>query len=129
MYGYRDHCIRKDYQTFPQFYCPYFMYQLSCPYSAYRQRIEEYPVHHHKRPKNPPPSNIPQMPATAGPIEPSTISPCAYKYSYFWLKNGESFWAYIVNVGKRSISGWKYTEGRWKQFGLHLAQIKNFTCS
>lgn len=129
MHGYRDHCIRNPYPTAPQFYCPYSMCQFQCPYLGYRQKIEEYPVHFHKRPVNPPPGAVPNEPAAAVPIEPSTLTPCAFKYTYLWLKNGESFWAYITSVGKKSVSGWKYTKNRWKQFGTRLTQIKKFTCS
>lgn len=128
MHGYRDHCIKKDYQSVYQFYCPYFMYLRSFPCFAYRQKLEEYPAYHQKRPKNPPPSYIPEPPAAVSPTDISAISPCAHKYTYLWLKNGESFWAYIVFTGRRSISGWRYTGSRWKQFGLHLEQIKNFIC-
>lgn len=129
MHGYRDHCIRNPYPTAPQFYCPYSIYQFPCPYCGYRQKVEEYPAHFHKRPANPPPSYVPNLPATAGPIEPGTLSSCAFKYTYLWLKNGESFWVYITSAGKKSVSGWRYIKGRWKQFGTRLAQIKNFTCS
>lgn len=129
MHGYRDHCIRKYYPTAHQFYCPFFTHILSCPCFAYRQKLEEYPAHHQKRPQNPLPGYIPKLPAAVRPIDISTISPCAHKYTYLWLKNGESFWAYIVYVGKRAVSGWRNIGGRWKQFGLHLKQIKNFICT
>jgi hypothetical protein len=127
MHGYRDHCIRKAYPSI-SLYCPYYIYQLLCPYCGYRQKVEEYPAHHHKRPQNPPPNYIPNVPTLVISIESSAMSPCVHKYTYLWLKNGESFWAYIVYVGKRAVSGWKYKGGRWVQFNLHLKQIKNFTC-
>jgi hypothetical protein len=105
------------------------MYQLLCPYCGYRQKAEEYPAYHHKRPQNPPPNYIPKMPTLVNSIEYSVISPCIHKYTYLWLKNGESFWAYIVYAGKKAVAGWRYTKGRWIHFGLHLSRIKNFTCS
>lgn len=128
MHGYRDHCIRTTYPA-PPFYCPYSMSQLICPYLESRQKVEEYPAKHQERPKNPPPDYTPMMPTSTGSIESSAIFPCTFRYTYLWLKNGESFWSYIAYVGKRAISGWKYKKGRWVQFGLHLRQIKNFTCS
>lgn len=127
MHGYRDHCIRKSYSS-PIFYCPYSMNQFLCPYCRYRQRVEEYPAQHHKRPTNPPPNYIPNLSNATSTITPAAITPCAHKYTYLWLKNGESFWAYIVYVGKRAVAGWRYTKDRWIHFALNLRQIKNFTC-
>lgn len=127
MHGYRDHCIRKAYSSSP-FYCPYSMYQILCPYCGYRQKAEEYPAHHQKRPQNPPPNYIPKLPTSVSSIESSVIYPCIHKYTYLWLKNGESFWAYIIYVGKRAVFGWRYKGGRWVQFHSHLRRIKNFTC-
>lgn len=128
MHGYRDHCIRMVCPPMP-LYCPYYMYQFPYQYYRYRQKSEEYPAYHHKRPQNPPPNYIPKVPASVNLVEASMISPCNRKYTYLWLKNGESFWSYIVYTGKRGVLGWKYTEGRWKQFHLRLKEIKNFTCT
>lgn len=128
MHGYRDHSLRKAYSSKPTYYsCP--MYQLLSSYYGYRQKAEEYPAYHHKQPKNPPPNYTPKIPTSVSSIEYNIISPCVYKYTYLWLKNGESFWSYIVYVGKRAVSGWRYKRGRWIHFSSHLKQIKNFTCS
>lgn len=129
MHGYRDHCIRSAYPRAPQLYCPYSVYEVPCPFCEYRQKVEEYPAHFHKRPTNPPPIYIPKPPTPARPISTITLTPCAYKYTYLWLRNKEGFWAYIVTIGKKSISGWRYTGNRWKQFNSRFKDIINFTCS
>lgn len=132
MYGYRDHCFRSMPAAL-QFYCPYSLNQFQYPYLMYRQKVEEYPAHFQKRPQTPPPSYIPNQanaitPST-GIAQPSDLTPCVLKYTYLWLKNGDSYWAYIASVGRRALSGWRYKGGRWRQFGLNLRQLKSFYCS
>lgn len=45
---------------------------------------------------------------------------CVNRFSYIWLENGQSFWAYLVYVGKTSASGWRYRGGKWAYFGVDL---------
>lgn len=83
-------------------------------------------------PKTPPPdmtpqlSDAPDVDLTA--VDPGAIAPCVYRFSYIWLKNGQSFWAYLVYVGKKSASGWRYKRKRWVYFGVDLKEIKSFIC-
>ena len=131
MYGYRDHCVRASY---PTLYCPYSEYPIPCPFcNQYRPKAEEYQLQQEQPPKNPPPSYTPKLSDLPNPnltkVESGAISPCIYRYTYLWLKNGESYWSYIVRIGNTSLSGWRYIGGRWISFTLDLKDLRNFVCS
>lgn len=84
-------------------------------------------------PSGPPPSFIPpQSQAQGGPsvfaVDPGAIRPCVYRYVYIRLNTGESFWAWLVFVGRRSAAGWRWTGFRWIYFGVDLRNISSFTC-
>lgn len=133
MYGYRDHCVRVSYSS-PVFYCPYSVYRLQCPFNnEYRPKAEEYQTQQQGPPKNPPPTYTPKLSDLPTPnlttVSFGELSPCIFRMTYLWLKNGESFWSYIVRVGRTSISGWRYVGGQWLSFSLDLKEIKNFICS
>lgn len=88
-------------------------------------------------PSGPPPSAKPsknqaQVQSYAGmstkAIESGAIRPCKYRYVYIWLTNGMSFWAWLTYVGKKSVSGWRWTGYRWVYFGIDLRRIDSFVC-
>lgn len=114
-------------------YCPYAAAQFQCPYRAfYWQGYEDYQRLPQGAPTAPPPNFTPQLASTSGQslkaVDPGAIKPCVYTFSYIWLRNGQSFWAYLIYVGKTSASGWRYRNGRWQYFGIDLKEIKSFTC-
>lgn len=61
-------------------------------------------------------------------VDSGAIRFCRYKYTYIWETNGRSYWAYITFVGRRSISGYRWTGRRWVYFGLDLRRIESFVC-
>ena len=61
-------------------------------------------------------------------IDPGAIRPCKYRYVYIWLTNGTSFWAWLTYVGKKSVSGFKWTGDKWVYFGTDLRRIDSFIC-
>lgn len=85
-------------------------------------------------PKTPPPDMAPQISDAPDvglkAVDPGAIKPCVYRFSYIWLENGKSFWAYLVYVGKKSASGWRWNpkRRRWVYFGIDLDEIKSFIC-
>ncbi|SHI00794.1 hypothetical protein [Clostridium grantii] len=83
-------------------------------------------------PKTPPPDITPQLSdqpdVDLKAVDPGAIKPCVYRFSYIWPKRGKPFWAYLVYVGKKSVSGWKYYKNRWVYFGMDLKDIKSFIC-
>ncbi|MDP4181102.1 MAG: hypothetical protein Q8942_08430 [Bacillota bacterium] len=85
-------------------------------------------------PSGPPPSFLPQQAQaqTHAPgvfaIDPGAIRPCIFRYVYLWLNTGEQFWAWLVFVGRRSASGWRWTGFRWIYFGIDLRNIESFVC-
>lgn len=84
-------------------------------------------------PLSPPPSFTPSKPKNSNDIniksvDPGSIKFCKRKFTYLWLNNGNSFWAYITYVGKKSISGFRWFRYRWVYFGIDLRKIDGFTC-
>lgn len=61
-------------------------------------------------------------------VGPGSIRPCLFKFTYIWQTNGISYWAYITQVDRFSISGWRWRFGRWVYFGLDLRRIDSFVC-
>lgn len=83
-------------------------------------------------PSGPPPSVSPQL---AGPqgigvlaVDPGSIRRCRFRFVYLQLRNGREFWIWLTFVGRRSISGWRWTGYRWVYFGVDLRQIESFYC-
>ncbi len=113
--------------------CPYATQQFQCPFSTfYRKEVDGFQRQQQGPPKTPPPSYTPQLSSAPDvslmAVDPGAIAPCVNRFSYIWLKNGQSFWAYLVFVGKTSASGWRYRGKRWEYFGVDLKEIKSFTC-
>jgi hypothetical protein len=115
------------------YYCPHCMHQSQCLFgSDYRQDVEDHNRQKQGPPTSPPPDFTPQLPHTQGSIvkavDPGAIRPCVFRFSYIWLNNRQSFWAYLVFVGRTSAAGWRYQGRRWVYFGIDLRQIRSFTC-
>lgn len=120
-----------------------FMYPTVCPFyrQFYRQFQHSLGVSDtgglrqgNQPPSGPPPSVTPQQPLTAsgGPelyaVDPGSIRGCLYKYVYIWPKRGNSFWMWLVYVGRTSIAGWRWDGRRWFYFGMDLKDIQSFRC-
>jgi len=132
MHGYRDHSIRPSFHN-AEFYCPCSMC-FKCPFcSNYRQKVEEYPINQQQPPISTPPSYTPKISDTAQPglaaVEFGAITPCIFRMTYIWLKNGNSFWSYPVFINRATASGWRYENGSWIYFNVDLRDIKNFICT
>lgn len=79
-------------------------------------------------PIGPPPSTIPQQQFQTFAVDPGGIRGCLYRYTYIWLEGYQSFWFYPTFVGRRSISGYRWTGFRWVYFGIDLNRIESFQC-
>jgi len=92
-------------------------------------------------PKSPPPKYIPNKNAAGvqsfgpmgGNIETQAVSPrsirfCLYKYTYIWERSGRSYWTFLLNVDRRTASGFRWTGRRWVYFGVDLRRIDSFIC-
>jgi hypothetical protein len=66
--------------------------------------------------------------ATPYAVSPNSIRPWLYKYAYIWLRDGNSFWAWLTNVDRKSAAGWRWTGRRWVYWGTDLRRIDNFVC-
>lgn len=85
-------------------------------------------------PSSAPPNFVPPQPkmqqfgASPMAVDPGTIRPCVYKYVYIWPRRGHGFWAWITDVRRRSISGYRWSGNRWRYFGMDLREIRSFQC-
>nr|WP_243159191.1 hypothetical protein [Clostridium sporogenes] len=83
-------------------------------------------------PSTPPPNIPPTKPSKSGPnvkaVDPGSIRFCRYKFTYIWPSRGKPFWMWIVYVGNKSISGWKWTGYNWAYAGIDLNRIDSFQC-
>jgi len=61
-------------------------------------------------------------------VSPGSISFCLFKFTYIWERRGRSYWAYILNVDRRTVSGLRWFRGRWGFWGVDLRQIDSFIC-
>lgn len=88
------------------------------------------PVLQQGPPSGPPPGYTPSLPTGPGVyrVDPGALAPCLFKFTYLWLTNGDSFWAYLIFVGRTSAAGWRYQRNRWVYFGVDLDRIRSFTC-
>lgn len=92
-------------------------------------------------PKSPPPNYVPHKNDAAvqkmgfgqGGIETKAVSSgsirfCLFKYTYIWEISGRSYWAYLLNVDRRTVSGFRWFRRSWVYFGLDLRRIDSFVC-
>ena len=58
----------------------------------------------------------------------NSIKFCLYKFTYIWERNGRSYWAFLLNADRYSISGFRWLGRIWVYFGLNLRRIDSFYC-
>ncbi|WP_243154874.1 hypothetical protein [Clostridium thermarum] len=87
-----------------------------------------------QQPPSPPPNFTPQQPqaqqfgTTSFAVDQGAIQPCLFRFVYIWPRRGRGFWAWLVFVGRRSVSGFRWNMGSWRYFGMDLRQISSFQC-
>ena len=82
-------------------------------------------------PKSPPPNYAPQKNAagvqnlnvSSGGVSTKAVSPnsirfCLYKYTYIWEMNGRNYWTFLLNVDRRTASGFRWFRNSWVYWGL-----------
>lgn len=92
-------------------------------------------------PQSPPPNYIPSKKdngvqnfnkSSGGPetlaVSQNSIKFCLFKFTYIWEVNGRSYWTFLFNVDRRSISGFRWLGRNWVYFGLDLRRIDSFVC-
>lgn len=73
-------------------------------------------------------SQAQQFGATPLAVDPGAIRPCIYRFVYIWPRRGRGFWAWLVFVGPRSVSGFRWYRNNWRYFGMDLRNISSFQC-
>lgn len=92
-------------------------------------------------PKSPPPNYAPQKNAagvqnlnvSSGGVSTKAVSPnsirfCLYKYTYIWEMNGRNYWTFLLNVDRRTASGFRWFRNSWVYWGIDLRRIDSFIC-
>ncbi|MDX8363627.1 hypothetical protein [Cytobacillus sp. IB215665] len=83
----------------------------------------------HHAPSAPPPSFVPQQhQPDLQAIDPRALVRCLYRYTYIWLRGRRSFWFYPTFIGRKSVSGYRWTGVRWVYFGIDAQRIISFQC-
>lgn len=92
-------------------------------------------------PKSPPPNYTPQKSSpgvqtfSASPqgvgtyaVSPGSIRFCLYKYTYIWERNGRNYWVFLLNIDRRTASGFRWFRNTWVYWGIDLRRIDSFIC-
>ncbi len=91
--------------------------------------------------KSPPPNYIPNknsagvqsLSSIEDGIETKAVSSnsirfCIYKFTYIWERNGRNYWAFLLNVDRHSVSGFRWHGKNWVYWGIDLRRIDSFIC-
>lgn len=61
-------------------------------------------------------------------VSQNSIRFCLFQFTYIWERNGRSYWTFLLNVDRVSVSGLRWFNRRWVFFGLDLRKIDSFIC-
>lgn len=61
-------------------------------------------------------------------VSPGSISFCLFRFTYIWERSGRAYWAYLIRVDRRSVSGFRWLGRSWAFFGVDLRRIDSFIC-
>jgi len=80
-------------------------------------------------PRTPPPDYVPARARASRAVDPGAISGCLNSFMYVWLTNGQAFWMFPTFVGRRSISGFRWSRFGWVYTGFDLRLVESFFCA
>lgn len=78
-------------------------------------------------PTGPPPTFTPKQAPQTFAVDQGSIQGCLFRFTYIWLRRN-AFWFFPVHIGRRSISGFRWSGFRWTYFGIDLRHIQSFQC-
>lgn len=94
------------------------------PFSGPSQDIAQINI----APPSGPPPFIPPRPITPFRVDANIIRNCMRRFTYIWLDNGNEFWMFPIQLGRNSISGFRWGRFGWTFFGVSLDRISSFAC-
>ena len=80
-------------------------------------------------PRTAPPDYVPNRARAARAVDPGAIRGCLHSFMYVWLTNGQAFWMYPTFVGRRSVSGFRWSRFGWVYTGFDLRLVESFFCT
>ncbi len=79
-------------------------------------------------PRSGPPNYIPSRQIAPLRVDSASIRNCMRSFTYIWLRNGDEFWMFPIQLSRNSISGFRWNRFGWSFFGVSLNQIDAFMC-
>lgn len=108
---------------------------MECPYRQmfFNTQFYRIPQGPQGQPPSAPPNFTPEVQQAqqfgATPfVDQGAIKPCVFRFVYIWPRRGDAFWAWLTFVGRRSVSGFRWTRNTWRYFGMDLREIRSFRC-
>ena len=77
-------------------------------------------------PRSAPPSFTPLTPRSA--VDLREIRRCLNRFTFIWLRNGESFWFFPVFVSRDFVLGFRWGRRGWDFTQINLRRILFFQC-
>ena len=77
-------------------------------------------------PRSAPPAFEPITPARA--VNPRDIRRCINRFTFIWLRNGNSFWFFPVFVSRDFVLGFRWGRRGWEFTEINLRRIMFFQC-
>lgn len=124
-----------------RFYYLNYMYKLKpqffpsmCPYRQ-MPPIKPLPQVPQGAPSSMPPNFIPAQPHSHQfgnnplAVNQGEIRPCIYRFIYIWSITRGRFWAWLIFVGPRTISGFRWITNTWKYFVMDSRNIISLNAS
>lgn len=104
------------------------------PFNSFQPMVPKSPGK--GQPSGPPPNYVPlksekgvqSFNSSTKAVSPNSIKFCLYKHTYIWETSGKSYWAYLINVDKFSVSGFRWFGWNWGYFAVDLKRIDSFFC-
>jgi len=61
-------------------------------------------------------------------VRPRDLRNCMFRFTYFWLFNGNNFWFYPTYVDRQAVQGFRWRRNRWEFDRINLRRIFFFRC-
>lgn len=82
-----------------------------------------------QQPRTPPPNFTPSRQITPFRVDASSIRNCLGNFTYVWMRNGDEFWMFPIQVSRNTVVGFRWNPFfGWAFLGVSLNRIDAFMC-